>query len=390
MAEHEGFWSYVHRDDEHEHGRIKKLSQLVADRIAFLTGDEFRIFVDRTDLQWGDDWEQHIDEALLSTTFLFPVLTPRYLLSQECRRELLLFSRAATDLGLEELVLSILYTETPALDRDVDDDEVVTLLTRFQWQSFQVEALEDEESSVHRKGVDRLAREIIRRMNLADAKPSQARVHSQPSQVPTTISEPGNPVQSDDHDDPTSEEEEGGILDTLAQGEAALPGMTAALDALTELIENLNRIVSESGEAITRSDAAGKGFVGRLQVSRELAKQMDEIADQLEPLVRKYIDDLFLVDSSTRLILQLLQETNEVEEGMPFIRSVLGLANASQAGIEFTVTLANSLFDNRNFSKDLRDPSKRLETSLRQMVDAQSIFADWIRQIRDLVPGIEG
>lgn len=412
MPDPTGFWSYAHKDDDYENGRIRNLAELLAGRVSFLTGKDFYISVDKSFLQWGDEWRTSIDEAVLSTTFLFPIVTPRYLLSAECRRELILFSATAKSRGLDELILPILYAETPDLETASEADEVVALLRAHQWQSFIAESLEDVDSSKHRKGVDRLARDIIGRIATADAKPTDL--------VPVGLRPPGDPSpplgdpttsgaqqggatgplrsanddgggdseseSSPHHETDTSDTEDPGIVDILADGEEALPLMSERLDKFVALIADLNEATLTAVADMAKSDKQGKGFAGRLQVSRGLAKRIDAIADQMDPLVRGYLSDVFRVDASTRTMFQLLKDTGQVEEGIPFLLSVRGMALASEESIAGTVTLADSLLDNAKFSKDLRAPSVRVEKLLRQMVDAQSVFSDWLVQIDDLAP----
>jgi hypothetical protein len=64
-----GFWSYTHRDNELNGGRIRRLAQLIADEYEALTAENIRIFVDKNDLEWGTVWRARIDAALTGTTF---------------------------------------------------------------------------------------------------------------------------------------------------------------------------------------------------------------------------------------------------------------------------------------------------------------------------------
>jgi hypothetical protein len=162
--------------------------------------------------------------------------------------------------------------------------------------------------------------------------------------------------------------------------------MAQSVNSLVDTMESSNAAATEPTADIERSDSKGKGFAGRLQASRSFAKKMDLLANQMEPLIRDYLADVFVVDCSTRLILQLLKESGEVESAKPFLKAVLGMASASRSGIAGTPELADSLLDNAKFSKDLRAPSARVEKGFRQMADAQSVFQDWIVQIMELAP----
>ena len=50
-----GFWSYVHKDDDAELGRIRQLARDTSNQFEMLTGEALEFFFDRDTLQWGDD-----------------------------------------------------------------------------------------------------------------------------------------------------------------------------------------------------------------------------------------------------------------------------------------------------------------------------------------------
>jgi hypothetical protein len=108
VPELKGFWSYVHADDDTDGGRISRLAKDVVAGFDMLTGESIDLFLDRDQISWGEDWRNKIDESLSSIAFFIPVLTPRYLMSSECRRELQFFAQRAKRLGIEELVLPLL------------------------------------------------------------------------------------------------------------------------------------------------------------------------------------------------------------------------------------------------------------------------------------------
>ena len=47
MANSQGFWSYVHADDQAEGERISRLARDVADQFEMLTGEPLALFLDR-------------------------------------------------------------------------------------------------------------------------------------------------------------------------------------------------------------------------------------------------------------------------------------------------------------------------------------------------------
>ena len=81
------FLSYVRTDDEHDYGRITALRERLEGEVRMHTGKSFRIFQDKRDLKWGQQWQERLDSTLLNVTFLIPVVTRGYFHSGACRDE---------------------------------------------------------------------------------------------------------------------------------------------------------------------------------------------------------------------------------------------------------------------------------------------------------------
>lgn len=102
------FMSYARRDDDLDDGFLSKLRQRLSAQVQAQTGNEFSIFQD-LDTKWGQNWESQIDRALDSAIFLIPIITPSFLASKQCRREVLRFIDRETQLGVDDLILPIYY-----------------------------------------------------------------------------------------------------------------------------------------------------------------------------------------------------------------------------------------------------------------------------------------
>jgi TIR domain-containing protein len=81
------FLSYAHLDDPHEGGRPTELRRRLSGEVSIQTGEEFDIFQDRNDIEWGEQWQQRIENSLDCTTLLIPILTPGFFKSPYCRSE---------------------------------------------------------------------------------------------------------------------------------------------------------------------------------------------------------------------------------------------------------------------------------------------------------------
>lgn len=140
------FVSYVRFDDQHDNGRLTELCKRISSEVRVQTGDEFPIFQDRNDIQWGENWRTRIKESLSETTFLIPVITPGFFKSTACREELELFREREKQLGREDLILPIYYVSCPQVDDEKAraGDELAQLIASRQfvdWRELRFESL---------------------------------------------------------------------------------------------------------------------------------------------------------------------------------------------------------------------------------------------------------
>jgi hypothetical protein len=130
------FLSYAHHDDEHEHGSITAFRRALEGEVRSQTGrQDIRIFQDRDDIAWGDAWKERVDRSLDAVTFLIPVLTPSFLASAQCCRELRRFLEREQRLGRNDLILPVYWITAPALEdrRRRNGDELAGELASRQY-----------------------------------------------------------------------------------------------------------------------------------------------------------------------------------------------------------------------------------------------------------------
>jgi hypothetical protein len=133
---------------------------LLAEEFDLLSGEPLELFIDRDGVAWGDIWRERINSALAQTTFFIPIITPRYFKRPECRRELQEFAAKAKGLGVEELLLPILYAEPQNFAED-SPDELVALVAKTQYADWRQNRLLEISSRHYRKEVNALARRLL-------------------------------------------------------------------------------------------------------------------------------------------------------------------------------------------------------------------------------------
>jgi hypothetical protein len=110
----QAFLSYAHADAED--GYIKQLLTFLSYEINLLTTGQFRIWMDRNQLLPGMRWWNEISTNIGTVFFFIPVVTSRYLQSEYCRKEFGDFLRREAQLGRDDLMIPIVYVDTPELN----------------------------------------------------------------------------------------------------------------------------------------------------------------------------------------------------------------------------------------------------------------------------------
>lgn len=366
MTPLQGFWSYTHADDEADSGRVAELARDIAAQYEMLTGESIDVFLDRDALEWGNAWQEKVDESLATVAFFVPVLTPRYFLRPECRRELRTFAAQAERLGLSELLMPVLYVDVPALRDDEPSDELIALVKNYQWANWTDLRFKERESCEYRRGVADLAARLVA------ANEEAAKTPLSPP-VPTQL------VSLDEDDEP-------GLMDRMADAEEALPNWTKTITEIGQVIEQLGELMQAASTQMEDADKRGKGFAGRLTVARKLAGDLNSSADNIIDLGNRFAQELALVDSGIRAIIDLApnsaatntEERAQIEE---FFTSIRELSAASDEGLEKVALMINEMTPLQQMSRDLREPLKRMKQGLTATVEGRQIITEWVRLI---------
>jgi hypothetical protein len=362
-----GFWSYVHADDIAEGGRIRQLANDLREQYALISGEPIEIFVDQDALAWGEDWREQIDSSLASILFFIAVITPRYFLSAECRRELQEFARGAERLAVRELVLPLVYVDVPAIHEESPLDEAVALVKTYQWVDWRDLRFEDVTSGAYRRAVAGLAQRLVDANQRILAEESTVAAGPEVTEAPGTDEAPGT-------------------LDVLAAGEEALPEVTKTLTAIGSEIETVGNLVQKATADIQRGDKQGKGFAARLAVSRGLARDLSPHAERVLELSNSFTSSLYDVDAAVRTI--IAQGPAEVRDN-PAVRSewdefsagITNLAETTNASMASTREFMDNLSRAESISRDLRPPIQKLRRGLTIFTEGASVINEWKRLV---------
>lgn len=166
------FISYAHLDEKFEGGKISQIVSILEGRISLWAGEEVKIFIDRRDIAWGDNWKKCISGNLERTYFLIPILSPAYFNSEMCNNEYLEFREYEQLAKREDLIKPIYYVESDLIEDpnpSQTENWINEILSR-QWFDFRPLRLEDVDAPIVVKAIEDMARNIHLSINQVSKK----------------------------------------------------------------------------------------------------------------------------------------------------------------------------------------------------------------------------
>ena len=171
MLDPVGFWSYARLDEQQSGGHLSQLRAIVGNEIGLRHGGTVTLWQDVTAIPYGANWADEIERAIAQTTFYIPIVTPRFLKSQNCLDEFRSYRRRMIALGRDDLIFPVHYV-------DVDDiraeDTIfggeLTVLRRSQWIDFRPYFYSEPISPSVRQWAGGFAKGVIQAMRRSPAK----------------------------------------------------------------------------------------------------------------------------------------------------------------------------------------------------------------------------
>ena len=176
MAQHQAqaFLCYDHLDD---HDRsVTAFRNALEQSVNRVAKEPFALFQDYHHIDWGQPWRERIRSALNEAQFLIPVLTPNFVHSYECRREVEYFLEVEVRRGRTDLILPVLFYpmrdagSTAPTHRDHVFDELRSR-QRLDWTAHRSDPIEKSEEALAK-----LAAQLARAFEQPAPRPSVLRV----------------------------------------------------------------------------------------------------------------------------------------------------------------------------------------------------------------------
>jgi len=178
-----GFWSYARQDDEASEGRLSGLRAVLRAELQTQYGREsIMLFQDVAAIVPGGEWEAEIRNALNRSTFFIPIITPNFVESEWCMREVQLFLKREAELNTQypdlagrRRIFPIVYV--PIDNADPFDPAIITELRKLQWFDFSNLRFKDHHDESVRAALSRLANSVCQLISLRveDAETLQQR-----------------------------------------------------------------------------------------------------------------------------------------------------------------------------------------------------------------------
>lgn len=279
-----GFWSYARQDDYLSQGKLSNLRSLLMFELQQLYGrGEIRLFQDASTIPHGAAWEDEVRDALAQSTFFIAIVTPNFVQSEWCCREISLFlerekelHRLYPDLDSRSRILPVHYIDVA--DVEPADPAVLDLLSRLQWFDFRRLRHRDFESEQVREAISELAQGIRNLLNLKVEDPEAARERDRVADAERERQAAAAAEQARVEEEARQREaEEQAALEREAQAsrrrEAAVDRAEAARKKAEEAAA-LARQRAEEAEAVARRHAEQAEEAARLLAAeREAAEQ---------------------------------------------------------------------------------------------------------------------
>ncbi|MBX3562781.1 MAG: toll/interleukin-1 receptor domain-containing protein [Sphingomonas sp.] len=196
-----GFWSYARQDNDLSNGKLSSLRILLVSELQQQYGrEQIRLFQDITTIPIGADWESEISGYLRDATFFIPIITPNFIQSEWCCREVSIFLD-------RQAGLFVTYPDLPRRSRifplylidiegvDAFDPNALATLKTLQWFDFRHLRHSNYESEAARKALSELAASMrtLLQMRITTAphteKPAAPSAKSAPAAARASASE---------------------------------------------------------------------------------------------------------------------------------------------------------------------------------------------------------
>lgn len=208
------FLSYRHSDNDYLDGAITQLAEEIAKSYEFLYGNKLDVFIDKKSIEWGQDWQRELDRRIESCNIIMPAVTPGYIKSEACRKELFAFNdKIAARPNCR--IMPLIWQNAELMQNY--DDMAIAILNRYQYENVEDLRGVDPKNPQYRNRIEALARRIH-----SSAVEVNTATHSNSD---IAVEYAGNPEE--------------GLLEKHAECERQMPVFTESFNSVAEKTKRL-------------------------------------------------------------------------------------------------------------------------------------------------------
>lgn len=344
------FVSYSHADNERQGGRVLQVVNALADEYSVLEGEEIQTFVDREAIEWGDGWREQIDSALMDAPFLIAMVSPNFIRSAECRREVLSFV-SQTGRSAYKLLLPILFVDVDDLSED-SEDELRALIARTQYFDWRDLRLKSAESPEYLGAINLLAERL--RKAKRDVVAIQLDEESK-----------GEAELVDD------------LTEVLARIDGQLEPWLGAVDFASISLAQWRAIADERFGRIRKLRAQRASAGAILSVYRSFGLTVLPIAKERLAQVRTYSRLTIALDPDVVQAISFIDNNPEFADALQVLRSGVEQAVENIRGDEYSPSGFGTGEDAKKYSKHLNETIKLMEEGDAMLDEANGIVKSW-------------
>ncbi len=338
----------------------------VATQYEMLTGEPIELFFDQRSLAWGDDWQHEIDERLESAAFFIPVVTPRYLTSEACRRELWTVAQRAEAIGLKGLILPLYYVDVPSFGDGSSSDDVLDLVQRFQYVDWRDRRFQEVHTEKYRRGIWNLVRRLAATNQEVDTKVYLSSATRRGIARPAVV----------------------GAAQTVDRVEVeSVLSLVRTLEPLAVAMKNAHNATKQAVSDIGIVSANKADFPRRRDGARALARRLSEPAERILVLGRQFASQVHTSDSVIRtLVEQRASSASESAEKREVVDDLSKQVQRLSSDITSNIVQARDtvgiLTNLQNLSRNLRPVLRQILEGLVLIGEAKNIVDEWVRLIQ--------
>lgn len=185
-------------------------------------------------------------------------------------------------------------------------------------------------------------------------------------------------VQQSELPEILEDDDEPGVAEVLADGEEGLGEVAAVMGAISDTIGAIGAITRRNTGAIAESDAAKKGFAGRLVVIRNFAEELKEPAARLEGKSVEFEDCVRRMDLMNQYVLRERDASNEEQSALgEYARAIMQLSGAAAETVDQIGGYLQAVRGMKKLSRDLAPTSQSLAASSSRIMENSRVVAGW-------------